>query len=210
MKRIYCYDFDGTLTRKDTLLEFIKYTMGTARFIKGFLLYSPLIVLMKLHLYSNGKTKEKIFKYFFEGIEEEAFNEQCMLFALEHTHDLRFPGIFKIQEAQRQKEQVFIVSASIDNWVIPFFQLQGLTNVTVLGTQLETKDGKLTGRFKTKNCYGREKVRRICEALSLSEDKKDHPADFDRSQYYIEAFGDSRGDKEMLAFADEGHYKPFR
>ena len=33
---------------------------------------------------------------------------------------------------------------------------------------------------------------------------------FARSQYEIEAFGDSRGDKEMLAFADKGHYKPFR
>ena len=68
----------------------------------------------------------------------------------------------------------------------------------VLGTQIEVEDGKLTGRFKSNNCYGAEKVRRIQEAIS------------DRSLYEIEAFGDSRGDKEMLAFADQGHYKPFR
>lgn len=31
-----------------------------------------------------------------------------------------------------------------------------------------------------------------------------------RSEYYLIAFGDSRGDKELLEYADEGHYKPFR
>lgn len=31
-----------------------------------------------------------------------------------------------------------------------------------------------------------------------------------RQDYHLTAFGDSRGDKEMLAFADESYYKPFR
>ena len=34
--------------------------------------------------------------------------------------------------------------------------------------------------------------------------------DFRSSGKWIVAYGDSRGDKEMLAFADKGHYKPFR
>ena len=88
---------------------------------------------------------------------------------------------------------MLIVSASIDNWVQPFF-----TDVKVLGTQIEVIDGKLTGRFLTKNCYGQEKVNRI---LTLFPDRKD---------YHLTAFGDSRGDKEMLAFADESYFKPFR
>ena len=66
--------------------------------------------------------------------------------------------------------------------------------------KFEVEDGKLTGRFKSNNCYGKEKVHRIAEALKS----------FERSEYEIEAFGDSRGDKEMLAFADKGHFKPFR
>jgi len=65
--------------------------------------------------------------------------------------------------------------------------------VKVLGTQIEVIDGRLTGRFLTPNCYGQEKVRRI---LTL------HP---DRSAYHLTAYGDSRGDREMLAFADEAH-----
>jgi phosphoserine phosphatase len=88
---------------------------------------------------------------------------------------------------------VLIVSASIDNWVMPFFP-----SVQVMGTQIEVNDGRLTGRFLTRNCYGQEKVNRILEC---------HPH---RKDYHLTAYGDSRGDRELLAFADESHYKPFR
>ena len=80
-RKVYCYDFDGTITRKDTLLEFIKYTKGTSRFLQGFLLYSPLLILMKLHLYPNYKVKQKVFSYFFRGESIDAFNHQCRSFA---------------------------------------------------------------------------------------------------------------------------------
>lgn len=104
------------------------------------------------------------------------------------------------------------MSASIDNWVRPFFKVRGLDGVRVLGTQIEVIDGRLTGKFKSNNCYGEEKVHRICEALTTTAAYAygTPSLSFDRTQYDIEAFGDSRGDKEMLAFADKGHYKPFR
>ena len=52
-EKIYCFDFDGTLTKKDTLIEFIKYNKGKWSFLLGFFLYSPILVLMKLHLFPN-------------------------------------------------------------------------------------------------------------------------------------------------------------
>ncbi len=210
-KKIYCFDFDGTLTTSDTLLEFIKYAKGRGRFLMVFLMYSPLLVLMKLHLYPNWKAKQQIFAHLFAGMRIEKFDALCRGFAEESQHLLRPKGITLMHEALVAGAQVFIVSASIDNWVRPFFDIRNLKGVQVLGTQIEVEDGKLTGRFKSNNCYGTEKVRRIQEALSMprtadTEDK----AISDRSLYEIEAFGDSRGDKEMLAFADKGHYKPFR
>lgn len=54
-KKLYCFDFDGTLTTSDTLLEFIRYAKGTGRFLMVFLMYSPLLVLMKLHLFPTGR-----------------------------------------------------------------------------------------------------------------------------------------------------------
>ena len=199
-KKIYCFDFDGTLTTSDTLLEFIKYAKGRGRFLMVFLMYSPLLVLMKLHLYPNWKAKQQIFAHLFAGIRIEKFDALCRGFAEESQHLLRPKGITLMHEALVAGAQVFIVSASIDNWVRPFFDIRNLKGVQVLGTQIEVEDGKLTGRFKSNNCYGKEKVHRIAEVLKS----------FERSEYEIEAFGDSRGDKEMLAFADKGHFKPFR
>lgn len=199
-KKIYCFDFDGTLTTSDTLLEFIKYAKGRGRFLMVFLMYSPLLVMMKLHLYPNWKAKQQIFAHLFAGMRIEKFDALCRGFAEESQHLLRPKGITLMHEALVAGAQVFIVSASIDNWVRPFFDIRNLKDVQVLGTQIEVEDGKLTGRFKSNNCYGKEKVHRIAEVLKS----------FERSEYEIEAFGDSRGDKEMLAFADKGHFKPFR
>lgn len=186
--KLFAFDFDGTLTTRDTLIEFIRYACGTARFLLGFLLYSPLLVLMKLRLYSNGKAKQKVFAHFFKGMTIDAFDTLCQDFASTHRHLLRLEVVSQLEQALSEGAEVLIVSASIDNWVQPFFP-----KVKVLGTQIEVIDGRLTGRFLTSNCYGQEKVRRI---LTL------HP---DRSAYHLTAYGDSRGDRKMLAFADEAH-----
>ena len=193
MRQIVAFDFDGTLTTKDTLIEFIRYACGTGAFVKGFLRYAHLLVLMKLGLYPNWKAKQKVFAYFFEGMKIEEFDGLCQRFAKDNQHLLRPKGIEAIQQALDKGAEVLIVSASIDNWVKAFFN-----TLCVVGTQIEIKDGLLTGRFLTKNCYGQEKVNRI---LAL------YP---NRSEYHLTAYGDSRGDKELLAFADESDYKPFR
>ena len=175
-------------------------------------MYSPLLVLMKLHLFPNWKAKQLIFAHLFAGMRIEKFDALCRDFAEEYQHLLRPKGVTLVHEALVAGAQVFIVSASIDNWVRPFFKVRGLDGVWVLGTQIEVIDGRLTGKFKSNNCYGEEKVHRICEALTTTTaNAYSTPSlSFDRTQYDIEAFGDSRGDKEMLAFANKGHYKPFR
>ena len=193
MKKIYAFDFDGTLTTKDTLLEFIRFAKGTLAFGLGFMRYAHLLVLMKLGLYPNWKAKQKVFAYFFGGMTIEDFDAICQEFAASSRHLLRPKGIEAINQALSEGSEVLIVSASIDNWVQPFF-----AQVKVLGTQIEVKNGKLTGRFLSKNCYGQEKVNRI---LALYPNRQD---------YHLTAFGDSNGDKELLAWADESHYKPFR
>ena len=193
MKKIYAFDFDGTLTTKDTLIEFIRYAKGSMALGLGFMRYAHLLVLMKIGLYPNYKAKQKVFAHFFKDTTLDDFNALCKAFAASSSHLLRPNAIEAINHAIKEGSEVLIVSASIDNWVQPFFP-----QVKVVGTQIEVIDGKLTGRFLSKNCYGQEKVNRI---LSL------HP---NRQEYHLTAYGDSRGDKEMLAFADESYFKPFR
>ena len=72
MKQIVAFDFDGTITNRDTLLEFIKFAKGKTAFYLGFLLHLPWLLAMKCHLYPNWKTKQMIFSYFFKGVNIES------------------------------------------------------------------------------------------------------------------------------------------
>ena len=198
MRKIYAFDFDGTLTTKDTLLEFIRFAKGSGQMFRGFLLFSPFLLLMKLHLYPNWKAKQQVFSYFFKGMNIDDFNALCTRFAEQNKHLLRPAGKEKVRQAiEEEQATVLIISASIDNWVRPFFD-EIDKKIQVLGTQIETKGDCLTGRFTTKNCYGQEKVNRLTALYPH------------REAYELIAFGDSRGDKELLDFADKGFYKPFR
>ena len=198
MRKIYAFDFDGTLTTKDTLLEFIRFAKGSGQMFRGFLLFSPLLLLMKLHLYPNWKAKQQLFSYFFKGTNIDDFNALCTRFAEQNKHLLRPAGIEKVRQAiEEEQATVLIISASIDNWVRPFFD-EIDKKIQVLGTQIGTEGGRLTGQFTTKNCYGQEKVNRLTALYPH------------REAYDLIAFGDSRGDKELLDFADRGFYKPFR
>lgn len=205
-KHLYLFDFDGTITNADTLLHFIRYACGSWSMFCGFALHAPLLVLMKLHLYSNYRAKERLFGWFFRGMNVQFFDAICQSFATDNAHLLRPAAASKLRQLLDDGEQVCVVSASIDNWVRPFFTALASGSAVqpqVIGTQVEVDaNGCLTGKFLTPNCYGAEKVNRI---NALLPDVQQH-----RAHYHIVAYGDSRGDREMLAIADESHYKPFR
>ena len=74
-RKVVVFDFDGTLTTKDTLIEFIKFSCGISKFYLGFLLYAPLLVLMKFNLYPNWKCKQKVFAWFFKGMKISDFSK---------------------------------------------------------------------------------------------------------------------------------------
>lgn len=211
---IHAFDFDGTLTRRDTLIEFIRYVKGNKEFLIGFLKHLHLLILMKIGIMPNWKTKRIIFQYFFGGMTLEKFNEYCEKFAKEKASLLRKKGMVAVNKAVMDGDQVVIISASIENWVTPFFthpqplpkggesgaptpNTQLPPPIKIIGTKIQVVDGKLTGRFLTKNCYGEEKVRRLLEQYP------------DRKEYKLVAYGDSRGDHALLDFADEGHYREF-
>lgn len=223
LQNISAFDFDGTLTTRDTLLLFIRHARGWWALFGGLLLFSPLLVLMKLHLADNGRTKERLFRHYFRGMLERDFDALCQSFARSHTHVLRTAGLRTIQQALDRGERVVVLSASIDRWVEaclrPF--LVSSSQFQVLGTEIEVVDGRLTGRFATPNCYGPEKVRRLKEFLKKVSPRGDVEGATKVSSRgdvegalegtpFIIAYGDSRGDKELLAYADESHYKPFR
>ncbi len=195
--KVYAFDFDGTITTKDTFVAFIRFAKGDVKAFIGFLLYAPILIMMKLKLYPNWRAKQLLFAYFFKGVSIKAFEEQCNQFAQNSRFIIRPQAFDKIRQALQAGSKVVIITASIDKWVGPFFDEFG-KNVQIIGTKIEESEGKITGKFTTRNCYGKEKVNRL-KAIFPSRDN-----------YKLIAFGDSRGDKELLAYADKGYFKPFR
>jgi len=189
MKKIIFSDFDGTLTTKDSMMSIIIYQRGRLGLVLALLRILPWLILMFMGRYSNQRTKERLLHHCFGRMTVEEFNYFCQRFADSHRHILRNNLYDKLVDAKANGDEVVVVTASPENWVsrlVPEFK--------VLGTKMEFNPC-FTGRFLTPNCYAQEKVNRILAAYPELET--------DRSSFHVTAFGDSRGDKEMLEFADE-------
>jgi HAD superfamily hydrolase (TIGR01490 family) len=190
------FDFDGTVTSRDTMLEFIQHSRGWFGFVLGCIVLSPALIGMKLKLLPNSKVKEWMLRIFFSGKTLESFDESCHNF-----HKTRLPALVRenalkeILAHKRNGTRVVIVTASAENWIKRWVDEH---NIELIATKLETANGRITGNICGRNCNGIEKVERIREQINLSEYK------------YIYAYGDSPGDMEMLKIATHSYYKPFR
>uniref|UniRef100_UPI0040472A11 HAD family hydrolase n=1 Tax=Algoriphagus sp. TaxID=1872435 RepID=UPI0040472A11 len=194
-KGIAFFDFDGTITSKDTLLEFIKYIYGNFHFVVGIVRLLPMILGLKLGLKDRQKSKESLLKYFFENMSEFEFQEKCHSFSKEILPNIIRPeALKKLKWHRSQGHRLVLVSASPENWLKDWCIDQ---NMDCLSTQLEIKNGVLTGKISGKNCHGEEKVIRIRDKINLNEFNE------------IYAYGDSEGDLNMLSLANFPFYKKF-
>jgi len=195
MKTIAFFDFDGTITNKDTLIQFIRFAVGDIKFIQGIIFLSPMLLLFKLNLMKNNQAKEKMFSYFFKNMKTHSFIDIATQYSLYHIDTIVRPlAIERIRWHQKNNHEVVVVSASIKSWLKPWCDKHGLS---LISTELEFKNNVVTGKFSTKNCYGIEKVKRIEKTYTLDSYK------------IIYAYGDSKGDKELLKIASKSYYKPF-
>ncbi len=190
------FDFDGTITSKDTLAEILKFQKGKLAYYFGLLILSPVIIAYKLKLIKNDTAKQILMIYFFKGTSIEKFNLMCEKFTVEVLpHLFRESALQEIRRHLQNDTKVVIVSSSPENWIMPWCAQY---NLECIATKLEVKDGKITGKILGENCYGNEKVKSILRQYNLSFFSK------------IYAYGDSRGDLPMLSLSTDSYYKPFK
>lgn len=190
------FDFDGTITTKDTLIEFVNFYRGEKGYWLGMLKLTPMLALFALKIIPNWKAKQFFLAHYFRNEPIVDFNSRCLAFSKERLPGLIRHGALKaLQEYKKQRATIAVVSASAENWVKPWCEEQG---ILCLATRLEVTANMITGSIKGRNCYGDEKVCRIKETFDLTKYEK------------IIAYGDSSGDKEMLDLANEKYYKPWR
>jgi len=194
-KGLALFDFDGTITTHDTLLEIIKYQKGKSFFYFGFLILSPVMILYKLKLIPNWRAKEIMLAFFFGGDQLAEFQHKCDAFiAVRLPALLRKEALQKIEWHLSNQDRVIVVTASSYNWVEKWCTSM---NIELIATRLKVKNDRITGKLASVNCHGMEKVNRIKAYLEIK--------DFTP----IYAYGDTAGDKEMLTLADHAFYRKF-
>jgi phosphatidylglycerophosphatase C len=194
-KQIALFDFDGTLTRTDSLLHFLWFCIPFGKFLSGIVRFLPTYLMYITKVTGNSAAKEQLFHIFFSGLPVSKFHEMCNDFSLKVIPRLlRSEAIKKLDWHRNQGHEVVIVSASISDYLAPYFQERA---VVVIATEPEMKHGLITGKFSTPNCYGPEKPKRILERFNIN----------DYSEIYV--YGDSSGDTEMLAMGTRQFFRKF-
>ncbi len=189
------FDLDGTLTRKDTFIEFLRFHLGRWRANALLLSSLPLIVMDRMRI-TQDVGKRHVLRSAFVGKSLALLEEQAARFAREHMPALLRDGAMeRIRWHQQQGHRVIIVTASCSLWARPWCDAIG---VELIATELGIANGKFTGEMSTANCKGEEKVRRIAMVIGA----------IDASTTY--AYGDTSSDLPMLALATNQHWKPFR
>jgi phosphatidylglycerophosphatase C len=177
------YDFDGTITSKDTtlLLMVELFKLRPWRF--------PRVIWFLLRIkFSDDNISKQGYKNSAIGYLIKGLDDTCLRMALQEFR-ARVKSLYRslvmvsIDEAIRDGCTVLIVTAS------PSFAVRQCMSdipVIVLGTEFEKVENIYTGTLSSENCYGKEKVHRINEwaklnniTLSVKAAWSDHFSDFD-------------------------------
>jgi phosphatidylglycerophosphatase C len=184
------FDLDGTLTRRDTLMPFLLQAVGRGRTYRAVLTSSlPLFRAAAFGGAHRDRAKAAVLQTVLTGVPRTALAGTAESFA-DHVvaHGLRPDLRARVEWHRGQGHELVLVSASPELYVAPIGRRLGFD--AVLATRLEVgPDDLLTGRLLGANCRGPEKVIRLREWRG-----GDLAVAF--------AYGDSTGDREMLALAD--------
>jgi phosphatidylglycerophosphatase C len=197
MPRVAAFDVDGTLTTSDCVVPFLRRTAGTPTLV-GRLLASPVELVGAAVRRDRDALKAASARAAFRGLPLEAVEADAARFAREvHQQRLRRDVATSLRRHVDAGETVLLVSASFEVYLRPLAELLGAHDVLAVRLEVDSA-GILTGRLDGANCRGPEKVARLHEWL-------DHHAG-GRREVHVTAYGDSRGDRELLADADEAHW----
>jgi len=186
-------DFDGTLTRKDTFIQFMKRMIPWWKYLLGMGIIGLWYPVYVCRIISSQQLKEKALHFFLAGKNAGTVREKSKWFAMEVLPGLLTEQANMLLASYRKKKiRIVIVTASLDLWLEPWCRAM---DYDLICSRAEIINGKITGRLEGKNCRGTEKVNRIKKQYNLA----------DHTRIFVH--GDSKQDKEMLKLGTDSYYK---
>jgi len=182
---VAAFDFDGTLTRRDTLLGYLQLVVGRSRVAAVMGRNVSGLVRAGRERDARDIVKERVLAGCLTGVDVE--RASAIARAYVGRIAMRDEVVARLREHQESGHTIVVVSASPAIYVGPAAAALGVDDV--LATELAVADGTFTGRFAGRNCRAEEKVVRLDAWL-------------DGRDVELHAYGNSPDDAAMLARAD--------
>jgi len=186
---VAAFDFDGTITTRDSLRDFVRYAAGHGRFAVGVVATSPWLLGMLAGLCDRGAAKARFLAATIGQLGQAELEDLARNFA---SH--RLPGMVRpemlarVHQHRHLGHRLVLVSASPSLYLKYWAAQAGFD--AVLATELAFRDERFSGSLAGPNCWGPQKIARLQHWFGNSPPQT------------LYAYGDSRGDREMLALAD--------
>jgi len=184
------FDFDGTVTDRDTLVPFLVAAFGRRRVAAAFAAQplafaGTLLRVLPIDAFMPAPRLRALGPAYARGLASR----------------LRPGALERIAWHRAQGHLLVLASATLDVYLDHVGAQLGFDHV--LCTRLASRPGadgveRLTGALAGRDCTGPEKLRRLAALLG------------DLRAHELHAYGDSAGDRELLAAADHAHFRPFR
>lgn len=192
---LVAFDFDGTLTTRDSFTAFLRWRRGPGAYAAGLLRLAPALGGYLRH-HDRGRLKAAAVRVYLAGLPRAELDREARRFAGRVSHFFRPDALAAWERHGEAGDRRIIVTASPEETVRPF--AEALRADDLLGTRLAFDgEDRVAGGFLGVNCRGEEKVRRLRER-------------FGPDVRLAAAYGDTSGDLEMLRIAERPGYRVFK
>lgn len=190
---VAAFDFDGTITQRDTLMGFLSHVAGPAAVAGALARHSKLLVRGRTDGAARDRAKELVVGRVLRGRSRDELHEAGRHYAASLPPRFRPETLEHLEQHRRNGHRTVIVSASLVYYLEPAAKALGIDGV--IGVQMAFDEVSLcTGRLEGANVRGAEKERRLRQWLGADG------ADPQRLELW--AYGNSSGDDDLLAMAD--------
>lgn len=202
LRRVAAFDFDGTVSRRDTLVPFLVRVSGRRRFaaastrlgLSGARGAAGAGGRARVDLRDRDLVKERLLAALFAGRWERDLRRAGELYARDLLSDQLRPEVLgRIDQHRAAGHEVLFVSASLVYYLEPLADLLDVD--AVLAVEPEVVDGRLTGALARPNVRAEQKALRLREWL-------DQPEEGPLRGVELWAYGNSSGDHALLGLAD--------
>lgn len=193
MKCLALFDFDGTITTKETFSPFLHYAVPFYRRVFIGSMLGTFIAAYKAGLLRPSYLRKCLVMGAFFGADETSLNEKGLIFSRIYLSKYVRPlALERIRWHKRRGDTVVLVSASLSTYLSDWAQNIGIDLVC---SKLESSKGVLTGLYQDGDCTGPTKAQRIRDRYNLD------------SFQSVYAYGDTAEDFDLLSLADKRDFR---